>query len=150
MPTAADMWLLTNSYFNFQLGHDKNFIGEGYRSMILGQCLLYPFLKINTSVWRIRYMNLYTQFTDAINGADSIIRVTRKWGSFHYLSFDSRDWAQIGLFEGIIWPNNDSHPHRGFDPNYLNPIIFPAGGIWCGSPDNALMGLNLKLKPMVI
>ena len=27
-------------------------------------------------------MNLYTQFTDAINGADSIIGVTRKWGSF--------------------------------------------------------------------
>lgn len=139
-----------NSYFNFQLGHDKNFIGEGYRSMILSDnAFFYPFLKINTSVWRIRYMNLYTQFTDAINGADSIIGVTRKWGSFHYLSFDAWDWAQIGLFEGIIWPNNDSTLTRGFDPNYLNPIIFfrPVE-FGLGSPDNALMGLNLKLKPM--
>ena len=139
-----------NTYFNFQLGHDKNFIGEGYRSMILSDnAFFYPFFKINTSVWRIRYMNLYTQFSDAINGADSIIGVTRKWGSFHYLSFDAWDWAQIGLFEGIIWPNNDSTLTRGFDPNYLNPIIFfrPVE-FGLGSPDNALMGLNLKLKPM--
>lgn len=139
-----------NTYFNFQLGHDKNFIGEGYRSMILSDnAFFYPFFKINTSVWRIRYMNLYTQFSDAINGADSIIGVTRKWGSFHYLSFDAWDWAQIGLFEGIIWPNNDSTLTRGFDPNYLNPIIFfrPVE-FGLGSPDNALMGVNLKLKPM--
>lgn len=139
-----------SQYFNFQLGHDQNFIGEGYRSMLLSDnALYYPFFKINTSFWRIRYMNLYTQFSDAINGADSIIGVTRKWGSFHYLSFDAWDWVQIGLFEGIIWPNNDSTLTRGFDPNYLNPIIFfrPIE-FGLGSPDNAVMGVNLKVKPM--
>ena len=139
-----------NNYFNFQLGHDKHFIGEGYRSMLLSDnALYYPFLKINTSVWKIRYVNLYTQFQDAINGTDTLIGVTRKWGSFHYLSFDAFDWLQIGLFEGIIWPNNDSTKTRGFDPNYLNPIIFfrPIE-FGLGSPDNAVMGLNLKLKPI--
>jgi hypothetical protein len=78
-----------------------------------------------------------------------LLGVTRKWGSFHYLSFDAWDWVQIGLFEGIIWPNNDSTLTRGFDPNYLNPIIFfrPIE-FGLGSPDNAVMGLNLKVKPM--
>lgn len=139
-----------NDIFNFQLGHDKNFIGEGYRSMLLSDnALYYPFFKINTSVWKIRYVNLYTQFQDAMMDVDTLIGVTRKWGSFHYLSFEAFDWLQVGLFEGIIWPNNDSTKTRGFDPNYLNPIIFfrPIE-FGLGSPDNAVMGLNLKLKPV--
>jgi hypothetical protein len=138
-----------NNYFNFQLGHDKNFIGEGYRSMLLSDNgYYYPFFKINTSVWKIRYVNLYTQFQDAKTDIDTLIGFTRKWGSFHYLSFEAFEWLQIGLFEGIIWPNNDSTKTRGFDPNYLNPIIFfrPIE-FGLGSPDNAVMGLNLKVKP---
>ncbi len=139
-----------NDIFNFQLGHDKNFIGEGYRSMLLSDnALYYPFFKIITSVWKIRYVNLYTQFQDAMMDVDTLIGVTRKWGSFHYLSFEAFDWLQVGLFEGIIWPNNDTTKTRGFDPNYLNPIIFfrPIE-FGLGSPDNAVMGLNLKLKPV--
>lgn len=139
-----------SKYFNFQLGHDKNFIGDGYRSMLLSDnALYYPFFKITTSVWKIKYMNLYCEFDDAISGSvDSLIGITRKWGSFHYLSFDMFDWAQIGLFEGIIWPTNDSARYRGFDVNYLNPIIFfrPIE-FGLGSPDNAVMGANLKLIP---
>ncbi|MBC8046394.1 MAG: hypothetical protein H7Y00_06330 [Fimbriimonadaceae bacterium] len=141
-----------SKYFNFQLGHDKNFIGDGYRSMLLSDnALYYPFFKITTSVWKFKYMNLYTEFDDAMNAdsIDAIIGVTRKWGSFHYLSFDAFDWAQIGVFEGILWPQNDSVKYRGFDFNYINPIIFfrPIE-FGLGSPDNAVIGANIKLKPI--
>lgn len=117
--------------------------------LLSDNALYYPFFKINTSVWKIRYVNLYTQFQDAMMDVDTLIGVTRKWGSFHYLSFEAFDWLQVGLFEGIIWPNNDTTKTRGFDPNYLNPIIFfrPIE-FGLGSPDNAVMGLNLKLKPV--
>ncbi|MFN0275296.1 MAG: hypothetical protein ACKVPJ_06100, partial [Chitinophagales bacterium] len=141
-----------SQYFNFQLGHDQNFIGDGYRSMLLSDnSAAYPYFKITTSAWRFKYMNLYTQFSDAYNvdSVNVITGVTRKWGSFHYLSFDAWDWAQIGLFEGIVWPNNDTTLTRGFDVNYLNPIIFfrPIE-FGLGSPDNAVLGANLKIKPM--
>ncbi|MBK8846076.1 MAG: hypothetical protein IPO27_05650 [Bacteroidetes bacterium] len=52
-------------YFNFQFGHDKNFIGDGYRSMLLSDYAPnYPFLKINTTIWKIKYMNLYSVMQD--------------------------------------------------------------------------------------
>lgn len=140
--------------FNFQLGHDKNFIGDGYRSMLLSDnSLYYPFFKITTTFWKIKYMNLYTQFDDAMNGLDEdganvVTGITRKWGSFHYLSFDLFPWVQVGLFEGIIWPNNDTTLTRGFDVNYLNPVIFfrPIE-FGLGSPDNAVLGANIKFIP---
>lgn len=140
--------------FNFQVGHDRNFFGDGYRSMLLSDnAAAYPFLKISTTVWKIKYVNLYTEFTNASSlPPDSIIEVTglpRKFGSFHYLSWDVFDWVQIGLFEGIVWPANDSTRYRGFDVNYLNPIIFfrPIE-FGLGSPDNALIGANIKFKPV--
>lgn len=141
-----------SKYFNFQLGHDQNFIGDGYRSMLLSDnSAAYPYFKMTTSAWRFKYMNLYTQFSN-VYGVDSVSVITgvnRKWGSFHYLSFDAWDWAQIGIFEGIVWPNNDTTLTRGFDVNYLNPIIFfrPIE-FGLGSPDNAMLGANLKIKPM--
>lgn len=139
-----------NKYVNFQLGTDKNFIGDGYRSMLLSDnSIYYPFFKINTQVWKIKYTNIWTEYIDAMAPVDSLIGVSRKWGSYHYLSYDACDWLQIGLFEGIIWMANDSSRYRGLDVNYLNPIIFfrPIE-FGLGSPDNALMGLNVKLKPI--
>lgn len=140
-----------SKHFNFQLGHDKNFLGDGYRSMLLSDnSNFYPFFKITTSVWKIKYVNLYTEFDDAYNGTiDSVIGVTRKFGSFHYLSWDVFPWVQVGLFEGIIWPANDSTRYRGFDVNYINPIIFfrPIE-FGLGSPDNAVIGANIKFTPL--
>lgn len=140
--------------FNFQLGHDRNFIGDGYRSMLMSDnAVFYPFFKISTTVWRIKYVNIYTEFTNASSlPPDTVIEVTglpRKFGSFHYLSYDVCDWLQVGLFEGIIWPANDSTRYRGFDVNYLNPIIFfrPIE-FGLGSPDNAMMGATIKVKPV--
>jgi hypothetical protein len=58
-------------------------------------------------------------------------------------------WVQLGLFEGIVWPANDSTRYRGFDVNYINPIIFfrPIE-FGLGSPDNAVIGANIKFTPL--
>jgi hypothetical protein len=53
---------------------------------------------------------------------------------------------QVGVFEGIIWQATDSTGYRrGFDMNYLNPIIFfrPVE-FGLGSPDNAILGFNIR------
>ena len=65
------------------------------------------------------------------------------------MSYDVFPWVQVSLFEAIIWPANDSVRHRGFDVNYLNPIIFfrPIE-FGLGSPDNAMIGGNIKFKPI--
>jgi hypothetical protein len=63
------------------------------------------------------------------------------------LIFQPIDGLEIGLFESIIWRGGtDSLGNsRGFDFNYLNPVIFyrPVE-FGLGSEDNALLGLNLR------
>jgi ribosomal protein L21 len=106
-------------YIDFQLGYDKNFIGNGYRSLFLSDWgNSYLFAKINTRIWKFNYQNLFMelmpQFTK--NG-DTLL--TRKYAAMHHLSMNVNPWLNVGLFEGVIFGRKDH-----FDFQYLNPIIF--------------------------
>lgn len=133
-----------NKYFNFRFGHGRNFLGDGYRSLLLGDAHFpYPYFLISTTVWRIRYINLYAEFMDRTypRQGDQIFR--KKYGTFHYLTTNVTSRFKIGLFEAIIWKAYDSTGFRGFDFNYLNPVIFYRPVEFSlGSPDNALLGAN--------
>jgi hypothetical protein len=145
---AANFWYKPSKYFYLQLGYDKNFIGDGYRSLLLSDCASnYPFLKLSTSVWKLKYVNLFAQFNDISYSNGDIDLFGKKFGAFHYLEWEVTKRLNIGLFETIIWQVEDSSRYRGFDVNYLNPFIFYRPVEFSlGSPDNALMGLNVKLK----
>lgn len=136
-------------YFNFQFGHGKNFIGDGYRSMLLSDVAFnYPFLKMTTDIWKFRYINLYAQFQDLRAPQFAYdLGYRKKYGTFHYLSWNLSKRFSLGLFEALIWQAADSSGYRGFDVNYLNPIIFLRPVEFSvGSPDNALLGLNTSFK----
>lgn len=136
-----------NEHFDITFGHGKNFIGDGYRSMFLSDCAFnYPFLRITTDYWRIKYVNIWAQFQDLTNHYFYGHPHDKKWGSFNYLSINVTDWLNVGLFESIIWANADSVGYRGFDINYANPIIFTRPVEFSvGSSDNALMGISGKI-----
>lgn len=127
-------------YINFQAGFDKNFIGNGFRSLFLSDWgNSYLFMKINTKIWKLNYQNLFMelmpQFTK--NG-DSLL--DRKYAAIHHLSMNVTKWLNIGLFEGVVFGRRNR-----FDFQYFNPIIFYRhieGGV--GSPDNALAGMDFK------
>jgi hypothetical protein len=130
-------------HFSFQLGHDKNFIGDGYRSMLLSDnSYNYPFLKINANFWKVKYMVLYALLQDGpyITINDEAFR--RKFGTFHYLDINIGKRLSLGVLEAIIWRNDEA---RAYDFNYFNPVIFLRPVEFSiGSPDNALLGLNGK------
>ncbi len=135
-----------NEHFNFQFGHGKNFIGDGYRSLILSDVALpYPYFKINTSFWKIKYTNLWMWMQDVRKELTVDGAFRQKFMAIHYLSWNVSKKLNLGLFETVIWDNvND----RGFDVNYLNPLIFYTAlefstGTRAG---NALLGLSLKYK----
>lgn len=139
-----------NEHFNFQFGHGKNFIGDGYRSLFLSDnSFNYPFLKITTTIWKLQYTNLFASFLN-LNVPHAYEQgFQKKFGTFHYLSWNIHKRVQIGLFETIIWQNyQDSTGYkRGFDYNYLNPIIFYRPIEYSlSSPDNALIGFSSKIK----
>ncbi len=132
--------------FNFQFGHGKNFIGDGYRSLFLSDVASpYPYLKITTDFWKMKYTNLWMWMQDVrpeltVDGA-----YKQKFMAIHYLSWNVSKKINIGLFETVIW---DDVNNRGFDVNYLNPLIFyTAIEFSSGSrAGNSLIGLSLKYK----
>ncbi len=133
---------------NIQLGQDKQFFGDGYRSLFLSDVAApYPFLKITTRVWHLTYINLYTIMKDATNPSGLKKDRLTKYGTFHYLGWNVTKRIQIGLFESIIWQGSDSSRYRGYDVNYLNPILFFRPTEYSlGSSDNAFAGFSFKIK----
>ncbi len=137
-----------NRYFNFQLGRDRHFIGDGYRSVLLSDFANpYPYFRINANIWNIQYHVWYTMMQDA-TGANSLKSAfQKKYGTFHYLSWNITNNFNIGVFENVIWRGTDTNQVRTFDINYLNPVIFFRPQEFAiGSPDNSFMGLNMNIK----
>jgi hypothetical protein len=133
-------------FLNVQFGHGKNFIGDGYRSLFISDVASpHPFLKLNTTFWKIKYTSTWMWLRDVrpevtVDGA-----YMPKYMATHFLSWNVSKRLNIGLFESVIWDNANN---RGFDINYLNPIIFFRAIEFETGQDagNALMGLSGKYK----
>ncbi|MCU0417244.1 MAG: capsule assembly Wzi family protein [Cytophagaceae bacterium] len=138
-----------SKYITIQFGQDKNFIGNGYRSLLLSDnSMNAPNVKLMSSFWKIKYMVLYQQFLDTREqNAGALLGkgYPRKFATMHYLSWKATRSLELGFFDAVIWQASDSTNQRGFDIAYLNPVIFlrPAE-FYNGSADNALMGINVK------
>lgn len=137
-------------YLNITLGQDKTFIGDGYRSMLLSDdAAPYPFLKLTADLGNVKYMAMWAYMDDpSAPKFDSFGNDRRKWGVFHYLDWNVTNRFSVGFFDAVIWAAADDQGHgRGFDFEYINPIIFlrPVEA-QSGSPDNAVIGLTSKYK----
>ncbi|RYY57632.1 MAG: hypothetical protein EOO09_01610 [Chitinophagaceae bacterium] len=127
-------------YIDVSFGYDKNFIGNGYRSLFLsdfGANAL--FLKLNTRIWRFNYQNIFMELQNAhAAGFDQLIG--KKYAAMHHLDVNVTKWLNIGLFEGVVFGRTNR-----FDFAYLNPIIFYRSvEAQNGSFDNSLAGLDFK------
>jgi hypothetical protein len=133
-------------HFNLQLGHGKNFIGDGYRSLLLSDnASPYPYFRLNTTFWKLKYTNTWMSLRDVRSEVTADGSFRTKYMANHYLSYNVTKRLNIGLFESVIWENDND---RGFDVNYLNPVIFfRAIEFSTGSRGgNALIGLSAKYK----
>jgi hypothetical protein len=134
--------------FNLQVGRDKHFWGDGHRSLFLSDIsAAFPYVKQQTTIWKLQYSSVFAWLQDwsQYNGAASSIR--KKYASFHYISFNAAKWLNIGVFESVIWQGEDQSRNRGFDPNYLNPIVFFRPVEYSlGSSDNAMLGFAFKIR----
>lgn len=133
-------------FINIQFGHGKNFIGDGYRSLLVSDVASpHPFLKLNTTFWKIKYTNTWMWLKDVRPEVEQDKAFLTKYIANHYLSWNVSRKLNIGLFESVLWTNSNN---RGFDVNYLNPIIFYRAiefqtGQGAG---NALIGASAKYK----
>ncbi|WP_051568248.1 hypothetical protein [Crocinitomix catalasitica] len=137
-----------NHIFTFSGGYGKNVFGDGYRSLLLSDnAVAYPFLKLETDFGGIKYVNLYTMWGENSDEPFTRSKDQIKFSAQHYLSWNITKSFNISVFETVIWQSNDTLVNRGFDLNYLNPVVFYRPVEYgLGSSDNVLLGISSSLK----
>lgn len=130
-----------NDIFNFQVGLDHNYIGQGSRSLFLSDYgVPHPFAQIRTKFWRVEYTNFYQFYREKLGS-----NWASKFGATHHISLNIAKWLNLGIFETVLFSPKDTTLNRGFDAEYLNPVIFYRPQEYAlGSADNVLLGMELN------
>ena len=136
----ASIYFNTWKYFDWQFGYDKNFIGDGYRSLFLSDFSApYLFLKFNTRIWKLNYQTIYMELISQ-HRIGNDYQYPKKYGVIHHLNVNATPWLTVGLFENVMFSRADH-----YDFSYLNPVIFlVAAQQENGSPDKSTVGLDWK------
>ena len=133
-------------FLSIQFGHGKNFIGDGYRSLLQSDVTSpYPFVKLNTKFWKIKYTNTWMSLRDVRSEVLEDGAFLTKYMANHYLSWNVSKRLNLGFFESVLWTDSNN---RGVDLNYLNPVIFyRAIEFQTGqNAGNAILGASVKYK----
>ena len=142
----ANLTFTPSNYVDMQLGYGRNFIGDGYRSLLESDgASPYPYFKLNTNFWKIKYTNTYMWLKDVRPEVTLERTYATKFMANHYLSWNVSNKLNLGFFESVIWTNSND---RGFDVNFVNPIIFYRSVEFASSArsGNAVLGLTFKYK----
>ena len=146
-PSAdANLTYSPNQFINLQLGYGRNFLGDGYRSLLQSDGTSpYPYFKINTTFWKIKYTNTYMWLKDLREEVTTDRAYATKYMANHYLSWNISNRFNLGVFESVVWTTSND---RGFDMNFVNPIVFYRTVEFNSSSKagNALLGLTGKYK----
>lgn len=135
-----------SKHVNIQFGHGKNFIGDGYRTLLQGDVATpHTFLKLNTTFWKIKYTNTWMWLRDIRPEVEEDGAFLTKYMANHYLSWNVSKRLNLGFFESVMWVDANG---RGFDINYLNPVIFYRAIEFETGQDagNAILGATAKYK----
>jgi len=141
-----------NKHLNLALGYDKNFIGDGYRSMLLSDVAAnYSFLRLRATLGNVQYQTIFGYMLDP--GAEKLTTDRRlgdrgKWAAMHYLDWNITNRFSVGFFQAVTWADAEVEGKRGFDFNYVHPFIFlrSVESANTTSPDKMRLGLNLKYE----
>ncbi|WP_153800338.1 hypothetical protein [Foetidibacter luteolus] len=146
--TNADFYVnyLPSKHFLIGAGYGKQFIGDGYRSLLLSDnAFNSPYLRFQANFWKFTYNVLYNRYVNTRRIIDG--KYQGKYSVTHLLGVNIGKKLQLGLFDNIVWLARDSGYQKGFDPNYLSPVIFLRPVEFAtGSSDNAMIGLTGKYK----
>ncbi|MBA3663127.1 MAG: hypothetical protein H0W61_02825 [Bacteroidetes bacterium] len=140
---------------NIQVGHGKQKIGYGYRSLLLSDnAFNYPYAKV-TQQWfkgRVQYSNIYAVLMNLV-GASAVPNPNaerlfqKKASSFQYLSINPAKFLNIGFFQGMIWEAGDSKNRQHLDWQYFNPIIYTnLAQFGLNNKNNILIGGDIRFK----
>ncbi len=135
----ASIYFKAVKHIDLKFGYDRNFIGDGYRSLFLSDYSApYLFLKFDVRIWKLNYETIYMELINQHQRGD--YQYPKKYSVIHHLNVDVFKWLNIGLFENVMYSRPDH-----YDFSYLNPVIFLVSAQQQnGSPDKTTVGLDFK------
>ncbi|MCQ2251638.1 MAG: hypothetical protein MJZ66_11100, partial [Bacteroidales bacterium] len=122
-----------NKNMTVTLGNGKNFVGSGYRSVVLSDVSFsYPYLRTD-----LKFGNFYYYVLWAYMQSDSWLYFTRGDSHYKYASYHVAGWKpspklEMSIIEGVMWDNTDKN------------------GLYKYSKPNAQMFLPVMLMPTLI
>jgi hypothetical protein len=129
-------------------GNNQQFIGSGYRSMLLSDNSSYsPYFRIDYFIskrfsfnyLRSRNMNLVRKKTySTVEGY-----YQPKGLAVNYFSFKASEKINISLFEGSVWSMGDSLHTKPVNPIFYNPIPFVSSFLQ-DSLNYSIQGMNVN------
>lgn len=131
-------------YIDFQIAHDKFFVGDGYRSLFISDnSAPYPFLKLGVQAGNFQLTSVASQ---TIAPFPNYYRLDstrpRNYMMFHYLTWQATNWLKLGFFESTLF---NSKINGGFQVGYLNPAMFNrAYSSYTGNSAKSSIGLDFK------
>jgi hypothetical protein len=130
-------------HLNLQFGHDRTFIGNGFRSLIFSDhAPPSMFLKANVKVWKLNYLFQLNRMVADVEGNTAGLlggQYPDKFVALHHLSVNIGKKLNIGVFESVVFSSDQ------FEFSYLNPVIFyRAVEHQFGSSDNVILGADFK------
>jgi hypothetical protein len=140
---------MPSRHFAFDLGYGKNFIGDGYRSLLLSDwSYSYPYFKTSVTYGKFQYNVMWSQYITDISGpSDTGPGYFRKWGQTFLVDYQVTKKFTASVFETVMWPDQDSMHQKDISPSLLSPVIFLHGSESpSGVSNNVIAGLNLKYK----
>ena len=147
--SRASLIYLPNKHFMFNLGYGKNFIGDGYRSLLLSDWAFnYPYFRTAFTVGKFQYNFMWSQYiSDRQKIYNNNLGYYRKWSQTFLINYQATRQFSLSLFETVQWPDQDSMRKKDISPWVASPIIFLHGNQSpSGVPNNQITGLNLKYR----
>lgn len=144
MNARGKVGISLSDQLTLEFGHDRHFIGNGIRSLILSDIATnYLFLRINAHLGRFNYQLLWGELLHGSHrDYPGDLLIPKKYLATHHLSINITPNLNIGLFEAVVLKRDGF-----FDFQYLNPIIlYRVVEQMTGSPDNVLVGLDFRLN----
>jgi len=136
-----------NKNISLSAGHGKNFIGSGYRSLLLSDnAFFYPYLKTTFQGKKWSYTHSWAMLQDIYSGRElfnplSEALFVRKLFTWQYFTYNPIKNLEAGVFYSAIWTHTNASAALPLPlVQHLQP--YPAGSV------NPLFGINLSYKPI--
>lgn len=144
--STARLVYTPSKHFLFDLGFNNNFIGDGYRSLLLSDYnTVYPYFRTAITTGSVQYSVMWSQYVAEPERTIYALGYPRKWGQTYLLDWHATKHFNISVFNSVISPNETVDHKKDVGISLASPIMFlHADKSPSGVQLNNISGLNLK------